>query len=270
MAVPPGYGGALPQGKGHLFITQKGAGTVAERRMFAKTIIDSDAFLDMSTSAQALYFHLAMRADDDGFVNNPKKIQKIVGAADDDVKVLMAKRFIIGFESGVIVIKHWKMHNYIQNDRYKPTVYQAEMERLSIKPNRSYTENPIGISDVSSLDTVCIQSASSLEAQVRLGKVRKGKTPPTPRGGDKRFDQFWEAYPRKTAKENARKAFAKHKFNDDTLHTVLEALNAQKTSDQWQKEGGQFIPYAATWLNQRRWEDDLPTPAGEVNWAVPS
>lgn len=149
---------------------------MAERRMFAKTIIDSDAFLDMSASAQALYFHLGMRADDDGFVNNPKKIQKITGAAEDDLKILLAKRFIIGFESGVIVIKHWKMHNYIQNDRYKPTVYQAEMERLSIKPNRSYTENPIGISDVSSLDTVCIHSASSLEAQVRLGKDRIDKS----------------------------------------------------------------------------------------------
>ena len=104
---------------------------MAERRMFAKTIIDSDAFLEMPMSAQALYFHLGMRADDDGFINNPKKIQRMVGASEDDLKLLMAKNFIIPFESGVVVIKHWKIHNYIQADRYKPTVYQEEKAFLS-------------------------------------------------------------------------------------------------------------------------------------------
>ena len=99
---------------------------MAERRMFAKTIIDSDAFLDMPLSTQALYFHLSMRADDDGFINNPKKIQRMIGACDDDLKVLIVKRFIIPFESGIVVIKHWKIHNYIRNDRYKETVYQEE------------------------------------------------------------------------------------------------------------------------------------------------
>ena len=97
---------------------------MAERRMFAKTIIDSDAFLDMPLSAQALYFHLSMRADDDGFINNPKKIQRVIGGSDDDLKLLIAKRFLLPFESGVVVIKHWKIHNFIRTDRYKPTVYQ--------------------------------------------------------------------------------------------------------------------------------------------------
>ena len=94
---------------------------MAERRMFTKKIIDSDAFLDMPLSTQALYFHLGMRADDEGFINSPKKIQRMIGATDDDMKLLLAKRFIIAFESGVVVIKHWKMHNYIQADRFKPT-----------------------------------------------------------------------------------------------------------------------------------------------------
>lgn len=133
---------------------------MAERRMFAKTIIDSDAFLDMPLSAQALYFHLSMRADDDGFINNPKKIQRMIGASDDDCKLLIMKRFIITFESGVIVIKHWKMHNYIQKDRYKPTIYQEEKAQLTLKDNKSYTE--------------CIQDVYSMETQVRdrleLGK----------------------------------------------------------------------------------------------------
>ncbi len=138
---------------------------MAERRMFAKTIIDSDAFLDMPMSTQALYFHLSMRADDDGFINNPKKIQRMVGATEDDLKLLIAKNFIITFESGVIVIKHWKIHNYIRNDRYKPTVYQEELKSLSTKNNGSYT---LGIPDDNQL-------VYQMDTQVRLGKDSIGK-----------------------------------------------------------------------------------------------
>lgn len=131
---------------------------MAERRMFAKTIIDSDSFLDMPLSAQALYFHLSMRADDDGFINNPKKIQRTIGCADDDMRLLVAKSFIIPFESGVVVIKHWRINNYIQKDRYKPTTYTDERAQLQLKENGSYTE--------------CIQNGYNLDTQVRLGKVR--------------------------------------------------------------------------------------------------
>ena len=112
---------------------------MAERRMFAKTIIDSDAFLDMPLSSQALYFHLSMRADDDGFINNPKKIQRMMGACDDDLKMLVAKKFIIPFESGIVVIKHWKIHNYIRGDRKKETVYPREMSLLTEKENGAYS-----------------------------------------------------------------------------------------------------------------------------------
>lgn len=138
---------------------------MAERRMFAKTIIDSDAFLDMSLSTQALYFHLSMRADDDGFVNNPKKIQRMIGCGDDELKMLVAKKFIIPFESGVCVIKHWRIHNYIQKDRYKETVYKDEKSHLMLKENNAYRY----------VDTECIQDVSKLETQVRLGKDRLGK-----------------------------------------------------------------------------------------------
>ena len=138
---------------------------MAERRMFAKTIIDSDAFLDMPLSTQALYFHLSMRADDDGFLNNAKKIQRTIGANDDDFKILLGKNFIIPFEDGVCVVKHWLIHNYIQKDRYKETVYTEHKEKLSIKNNNVYT-----------MDTNCIQDVSSLEAQVRLGEVSLGKS----------------------------------------------------------------------------------------------
>lgn len=134
---------------------------MADRRMFSKTIIDSDTFLDMPLSAQALYFHLSMRADDDGFINNPKKIQRMIGASDDDCRLLIMKQLIIAFDSGVIVIKHWRLHNYIQKDRYKPTLYQNEKSTLELDESKVYTK--------------CIQDVSNMDTQVRLGKVRLGK-----------------------------------------------------------------------------------------------
>ena len=112
---------------------------MAERRMFAKTIIDSDSFLDMPLTTQALYFHLNMRADDDGFINNPKKIVRMIGSSDDDLKLLLAKSFIIVFENGIIVIKHWRINNYIRNDRYKETLYLEEKSKLDIKENNGYS-----------------------------------------------------------------------------------------------------------------------------------
>lgn len=112
---------------------------MAEKRMFSKQIIDSDAFLDMPLSSQALYFHLNMRADDDGFINNPKKIQRMVLCSEGDFEMLIAKRFVIPFESGVCVIKHWLIHNYIRKDTYKGTPYTEEKAMLCTKDNNSYT-----------------------------------------------------------------------------------------------------------------------------------
>jgi hypothetical protein len=107
--------------------------------MFSMQIVDSDSFLTMPLSTQALYFHLNMRADDDGFVNNPRSIQRLIGASDDDCKLLIAKRFILTFESGVIVIKHWCINNYIRGDRKKDTLYPEEMALLKVKDNGAYT-----------------------------------------------------------------------------------------------------------------------------------
>mgnify|MGYP001568633074 CR=1 FL=1 len=132
--------------------------------MFSPDIVDSDAFLDMPSSSQLLYFHLAMRADDDGFVS-PKKIMRLVGASSDDLKVLVAKRFVLPFETGVVVIKHWLIHNLIRKDRYKKTRYLDERKLLVIKENGAYTE----------LATSGLQSGNQLAPQVRLGKVRLGK-----------------------------------------------------------------------------------------------
>jgi hypothetical protein len=130
---------------------------MAQKRMFTLQIVDTDAFLEMPTSTQNLYFHLCMRADDDGFIDNAKKIMKMVNASEDDLKILLAKRFLLGFDGGIIVIKHWRMHNYISKDRYKETVYTDEKKKLSVKENGSYTE--------------CIQNVYEMSTQIRLDKI---------------------------------------------------------------------------------------------------
>jgi len=113
---------------------------MADKRMFSKLIVDSDAFLDMPLSTQALYFHLSMRADDEGFINNPKKIMRMIGASQNELAILISKRFVLVFDSGVIVIKHWRLHNIIRQDRLKETVHLEERSGLKLNKNESYTE----------------------------------------------------------------------------------------------------------------------------------
>lgn len=151
---------------------------MAERRMMSKSIIKSDTFLDMPATTQNLYFHMLLDADDDGFINAPKSIMRMIGAKDDDMKVLTAKQFVIPFESGVVVIKDWKIHNYIQNDRYKPSTL-PERDLLNIQKDKTYTLKE----NVSSMDTKCIQTVSIGKDRLgkdrlgkdRIGKVREGK-----------------------------------------------------------------------------------------------
>lgn len=138
---------------------------MAERRMFAKTIIDSDSFIDMPVTARLLYYDLAMRADDDGFVNSPKKIMRMIGASQDDLSILLLKKFVIGFENGIVVIKHWKIHNYIRKDTYKPTNYIEEKQLLELDGKNAYTLK----NDGSRL------SVDEPSTQDRLGKDRLGK-----------------------------------------------------------------------------------------------
>lgn len=136
--------------------------------MMSKSIIKSDTFLDMPATTQNLYFHMLLDADDDGFINAPKSIMRMIGAKEDDMKVLTAKQFVIPFESGVVVIKDWKIHNYIQNDRYKPSAL-PERDLLNIQKDKSYTLK----ADVYNMDTECIQPVSI--GKDRIGKVRLGK-----------------------------------------------------------------------------------------------
>lgn len=227
---------------------------MAERRMFAKTIIDSDVFLDMPLSTQALYFHLAMRADDDGFVNNPRKIQRMIGCGDDDLKLLMAKQFLLVFETGVVVIKHWKIHNYIRNDRYKPTMYQDEMQQITENSNRAYekTGMPVGIPDGNQMDT-----------QIRLGKVREDKVREedniTPSGVETEFKALWDKYPRKEGKQAAFKAYKKARKDGIPAETIEAGINRYIAHIAAQKTERQYIKQGSTWFNGRCWEDEYST-----------
>ena len=134
---------------------------MAQRRMFSQKIVGSDAFIEMPVSARELYFQLGMYADDDGFIN-PKKIIRMIGASEDDLKIISAKRFVLPFENGVVVIKHWKINNMIRKDFYEPTIYAEQLKSLELKENKAYTEG-------------CQQNVNNLSPQYSIGKVSKDK-----------------------------------------------------------------------------------------------
>lgn len=229
---------------------------MAEKRMFSKKIVDVDSFLDMPATARLLYYDLAMRADDDGFVGSPRGIMRLTGATNDDMNILLMRGFVLTFETGVIVIRHWRLHNYIQKDRYKPTEYTKEKARLSIDESGAYE-----------MDTECIQPVSNPCPQIRdryrdrldSGQVRLDEDNTLTLKGSSicatGFDKFWAAYPRKKNKEQARKAF--NKLKGVKLQELLDAIERQKHSRDWTKDGGQYIPYPATWLNAGGWEDEV-------------
>lgn len=144
--------------------------------MFSLGVLDTDAFLDMPLSTQALYFHLNLRADDDGFVGNPKRVTQNVGASIDDLKLLVAKRFVIAFEDGVIVIKHWRMHNAIKSDRYVKTNYVEDLALLGIKENGAYTLDGAQMENKWSANGAQMSQTSSAGIGLGIGKDSKEET----------------------------------------------------------------------------------------------
>ena len=227
--------------------------------MFSPDIVGSDAFIEMPVTAQCLYFHLGMRADDDGFVN-PQITMRMVGANGDDLKILIAKRFLLQFQNGVVVVKHWRINNFIRKDRYKETNYLDEKRQLRVKENQAYTldenqGNPIYLvpwkSEADMRSTIGQPNDSTT---VNAGKVRIGKDRIGEVRIDNNFARFWSAYPVKKGKGTAEKAWNKYNPNIDV---VLSAIENQKTTDQWSKDKGKYIPYPATWLNGKRWEDEV-------------
>lgn len=202
---------------------------MAEKRMFSKQIIDSDAFLEMPLSTQALYFHLSMRADDDGFLNNAKKVMKIIGANQNDYDLLVAKSFIIQFSDGICVIKHWRINNYLRKDRYTETIYQEEKAMLTMQPNGRYSlkdsiremdDFPVGIPLVDRSDT-----------QNRIEKNREEKNSiysaeklHDEQSLDDFFESIWKLYPIKKGKgqvSTSRKK-ALHKIGYDQIGRCVD------------------------------------------------
>lgn len=220
---------------------------MAEKRMFAKTIIDSDAFLDMPQSSQLLYFHLSMRADDDGFINNPKSITRNVKCNEDDLKILAAKKFIIPFESGVVVIKHWKIHNYIAKDRYKETKYKQEKSMLSLDENNSYTEEKI-------LSTECIQPVDKLNTQIRIDKNSKEKNNSASKDElNDIIDEIWKIYPNKKGKADAIKKIPKI-LKSISKDELIKSIERYKKDVEYQRNNGfKTLNYAngSTFFNGR-------------------
>lgn len=207
---------------------------MAERRMFTQKIVDSDAFLDMPLSSQALYFHLNMRADDDGFVNNPKKIQRMIGASEDDLKLLIAKRFILGFENGVIVIKHWRMHNLLRKDRYNPTQYQEQMARLQLKENGSYTENveiPMVEAPEENVATTWQPNDNQMATQDRIGKDSIDKVRIDYDGIMDAYNSLCPSLPSIKSLSEARKKAIKARLTSYTIENIYEAFRKAEASD---------------------------------------
>lgn len=225
--------------------------------MFTKKIVDSDAFLDMPLTTQALYFHLNMRADDDGFINNAKKIQRMIGASEDDLKLLIAKRFVLVFANGVLVIKHWRMHNLLRKDRYNPTQYQEEFEMLGLKENGSYTETveiPMIQEHGNQMATTRQPLGNQMATQDSIGKGSIGKLSieeytmrdsdeshdkkPTKSMINSFFDSIWALYPVKKGKGQVSDAKRKVLYEigeDEICRAIHRYLTELKKDASWRK-----------------------------------
>ena len=209
---------------------------MANRRMFAKTIVLSDAFLDMPLSARCLYFTLGMVADDDGFVGAPKAIMRQCGASQDDMLILLQKRYVLGFESGVIVIKHWKMNNYLQNDRKTHTTYLEELSQLDLDDKGAYTEKDKFLGD----SKPCIQNVYTGKDSIDKDSIYKYNVC---------FEEFWKHYPRKKEKQKAYKAYLARINSGYSESELLEAcVNYAKECDATKREE-RYIKLGATFLS---------------------
>ncbi|MGZ0002187.1 conserved phage C-terminal domain-containing protein [Leuconostoc mesenteroides] len=217
---------------------------MAQRRMFSKKVTDTDTFLDMPLSTQALYFHLNMHADDDGFIDNTKTIQRMIGSSDDDRKLLIAKQFLLPFENGVVVIKDWRVHNYIRKDTYNKTMYPNELEQLQINKSGQYERQDLV------MYTERPRDVDETLTQVRLGKDRLGKDRKDILSGSEETDQlpYKEVVDYLNKKTGSKyrssgtktKKLIKARFNEgfslDDFRTVIDVKSKQWLTDKKMKQ----------------------------------
>lgn len=246
---------------------------MATKRMFSEKIVCSDAFLEMPPSTQALYFHLGMKVDDDGFVN-PKVIMRMLGSTEDELRVLITKRFVLPFQNGVIVLKHHRINNNLDTHNHTPTLYTEEMKTLFIKDNKAYTldeSQGLPAQSVYRLPTDCKQSLDKIrldkkriEENNNTSKIQESKSSKKERlnqGYSYKFESFWTAYPNKIAKGKAYEVF--QLLSEEIQTECVNAINRQVENNHfWMDwinggQGGHQPPHPTTWLNQKRWEDNV-------------
>ena len=219
---------------------------MAQKRMFDKSITNSDNFLELPDSSQILYFHLSMNADDDGFVDNWKSIMRMTGTKEDDLRILVAKSYVIPFETGVIVIKHWRMNNYLRTDRYKETTHKLEKSQLILGENEEYllANNSIGIpmvdTDKNSIDK------NSIDKNIYISS----KT------FEDEFDNLWKLYPKKIGKKDALRHYIRNRKNKVPYETILDGLKKYVEYINNTNTPTQFIKDGSTWFNQESWNDE--------------
>lgn len=254
----------------------------AQRRMFNHIITDSDTFLDLPATAQALYFHLNMHADDDGFVSNAKAIMRMIGSHDDDLKVLLAKQFLILFDDSMIVIKHWRLHNAIRKDRYQRTNFQDDFKRLMLAGDGSYkltNQATVGVDGLGNqMATKRQPNGNQTATQVRLGKVRldnntiisdggvsneKPASKEHSEDGDKSkleddFDKLWKLYPRKVGKKPAfasyKRAVTRKKY-PATNKQIQDGIIAYTQQIAQDRTDARYIKQGSTFFSQESWND---------------
>lgn len=247
----------------------------AQRRMFSKKITDTDMFLDMPLSTQALYFHLNMNADDDGFVGNCKKVMRMIGASDDDLKVLLAKQFLLSMDGGIVVIKDWRIHNFIRKDTYNATLYTSQKAALKITDTGTYQLQDDSVDDTSTNRRRVVNETST---QVRLGKVRldnntiisdggvsseKPASKEHSKDGEKSkleddFDKLWKMYPRKVGKKPAfasyKRAVTRKKY-PATNKQIQDGIIAYTQQIAQDRTDARYIKQGSTFFSQESWND---------------
>lgn len=223
---------------------------MAERRMFSRKIVRTDWFMTMPQTAQNLYWHLNMDADDDGFISNTQQIMRSIGSTTDDLSILLSKKFLIPFDNGLMLVKHWKIHNYIQNDRYTPTTHQQERESVRLKENGVYSlDEGTPLNDVVSMLYTQVSKGKD-----SIGKVNKKRTKKEMEALQANFERFWVIYPRKVGKQSCWNIWNRRNFNEALTDKIIESVKQYMNTDQW-KRG--FIPHPSTFLNQGRYEDEI-------------
>ena len=233
--------------------------------MFTKKITDDDHFLNLSSPAQALYLHLSMNADDDGFCNQITASMFKAHASVTDLEALLKNRYIYQFDSGVIVIKHWRMANALRKDRYTPTAFKNEMAMLKVGENGAYKLPDNNDMVAERLPNGCRLVAERLP-QVRLGKDSIGKDINTILCNknseievlDQKemwFESFWEIYPKHQDKKKAKQKFLKACTNEKEYKAIMDGL--RNILPVWAKKDTKYIPMPTTWLNGERWNDEV-------------